>query len=1823
MYELNIESEFNDYTVRESRNESSYNAYEEETCFSDNPSIVSCSVPDPLYDGDTNQQNDLDARSFRDEDHKSRDSLYHRRRLKALELYMEEDRCKDPEDRIDDPGDFVSVFEDFFEMLLFLPCTDEVLHIPGYGPIAQSGQWSDRRVSQMGILPPIDLAPDVKVKIEDLANTLHDRLPSRKEREKFLETFRNCTSEVSEFNEMFQNIGPALKRTLDAGTAAALGATSRIEDAGSFMALCNNVVPIGLFAYGLYRIIDGKSTRDYVLGVAAILASISTIGIDKIISFATSIWDTIVKCFAKFLNFFKGEEKEVNMQDMDGITAQGATDFVDGILDSLSLAYSSYAGISSYINQDRSFTFARDFSGVLRAKEGLLQCCKSILKLFERTYNFIIAEKLGFDPLHISLSGNPLVEQYEKECNSIFTEWGRKELTMSEANLERITALVKAGEELYKTCSTGRDTATETKLLYDTLNRLRTIKAKYEEANIHLSGFKFESIFILFVGCPGVFKSTIAYHASGACAAMDLSEKRFSEFMVNFNNFIFNRQAEAEYWQGYDPLKVCTLFDDLGQQKDVAGNPDNEYMNIIRAVNGFEYQLHMADMNAKGVTTFRSKFVIATTNLYEFKPNSIISAEALNRRIHFNVVVTPKAKYCADPNRDRMSQKFNLSLLPKDEDGTLIVTPDICDFHLRDKKNKFTGEILNFEQLMQRVHELYKEHHRRYDMHCKLFKETALKYRNMFFPPPAEKPVAQTTPWEADSGFEMSDVDVPPPLIDGSTDSINDLGYRRRTEVTEMDQNVASLETEIEDDYELVKKLNDVYSEVCKTHIPLFEAGYMEAIERHLEAQGRKEIIPLYKRLSSVYNRLIFKNEALVYKLSLKCDFGGRSIRSVEELFFSLFCYNIQAACLFLEIEKLSTLPSFPLVRIEAVLIPNSRDDTTPVKSLLRTKFHGYYEAIQRGFKLVITNPVFLAASALGGLTYVFNKFREPKQLSVFVDNNMSIFDKKIFTYVNPTACDDYVREKFAQGEYHEGRSNHTPKKTTTIRGLKGLMKKNVAQSGDQTATDIIQKIVNNNIYEMQIEEIDGKKHNAGFIMFLKGTLALAPFHYMKEWESAILENNNRLDAKVLLIQKGNVRFSFTVEEIIDGLFGESLIENDLVGIKFPMSLPPRTDITKFFISENMLHLMKSNVLVSGIWPRKETLEVITSQALIHTVPISVTLSSTKERYEVMRTVEYSANTDYGDCGVPILAHGPKFQHKRILGIHVAGHEHTQKGYAALVTQEDLERLLNELEETVVVEDEVDSEVVSQGAGNFAAVSPEINKRFTVIGRSRHFHSQPTKTKYVKSPLYNTYSPPTEMPGFLKNVNGKSVYEMALAKFAINDNKIDTVRLTKAVEDYKAMLQSRPKFWNESKKELLSLETALWGEDGNRYLQAMNSKTSPGAFIKFTNPKFKEQIFGENARRDSSNPILKVIDREVRAIVKKASNSERMIWVFTDNIKDARLDITKALAGKGRLFSGCPFYYFLVVRIYFGAFSAAFSEHGIDIESCLNMNVHSDEWDELARRLGKFSTKRYPDVVAGDQSKFDGSEIPPVHWEILKIINEWYNDGPVNSLIRVILWYEVVNSRHLFGDIVYEWHSSLPSGHPLTTLINCMYNSIAFRFSWYGMPNVNDFPELFHFYVILYVLGDDNVLSIRDDVVEFFNQITIEGLMKDLGLTYTSENKDLNAELTPTRPLNEIEFLKRGFRFEERLNKYVCPLRLKVVLEMPQWSRKDDYLPISATNLENAASELAYHDSETYSFWIEKFSKAASDFLPHSHFNFPIKERQMAKLLRRRGASSF
>lgn len=1659
-----------------------------------------------------------------------------------------------------------------------------------------------------------------------LENIEHS-LPKEKERRRFLKVMEDVAQKFSRLAEGSENI----LKTSESVVGNLGDKFSKLMDAGEGFNLTDaiSLIPLGLIGFGVYYTSKSDDLQDLVLGIVLIALGIYFGGFELLKRFMSKLGLSVANLFDSFIDKFVSPDR-IEPHGVFGIAG-------DEIIDSIATVWMGSIGLSAICSSDRKKIIS-DINGIMRIKDGIPKMILSLQKVVEKVYNYIFASKLGFDPLTISSTNNPAIDEFEKECNNIFNQSARGTFILSERNLVKLTALVETGEKLYKNAQFLRQETGALKILLDVINKLKKIKTHFEAANIHLTGFRQEPIGILLRGAPGVFKSMTCQHLSYICSVMHLEPERFEEFMENPNVFIYNRQCEADYWSGYTPDKIVVTYDDIGQNRKAQESADNEYMNIIRGNNSFEYNLHMAEMEQKGVTMYRSLFSICTSNMWRLRNDCLESLEALERRFDFNIIVTPKEQYCKNPTSNLFNQKFDISKIPVGKDGkTPNPTPELQDFHICKSNGQPTGIKYSFDELVMKIRDRYLEKKKWHVQHLENFRSTVKTYSDKF---KMDVPTKALDTKKAPS--ESSDTVVE---AQSNMDSMNTIPMVSMEDIPAIDSSNDPEVISSSSSYHSASKetthwdLGEMYAKYAARD-NIHDYDPLESIKAWWKMRMSPDMYADYLKLLNMPYDVLKETSAEILK------YANYSIH-----FSHYFPEHIIGTCFYkrpgdvigymLHNRPMAGIYTLNLENIE-LLSPSfgNLDTEGKIGSLFRhpivTKLKAYGVYIFNKVNEFWWLPFIFIA-----LKKVYTKFlkiqENPSIPKEYNDLNthklLDILKMKINKSINEGSyenlkkdLDEYFSVVQEQMNYDHSRRPHNSKKVHSLSKLKNNIKPHF---NDKTGYDISHKITSKNTYKMVFENPDGLSIDLGHVTFIRGCYALIPLHYVAIWARLIEEEEGFGDKTLELVDNfGMVKSKQKIGDVIMRTFGENLGSADMCLACFP-DIAPRPDIVKNFVSESDMCYLQNNSCVTITIPRKGTTETFTSQCSFQKVPINV--QSEALDYEVVKCVRYIAMTQKGDCGLPVILQNRQLGGKRLLGLHIAGSSLTRAAYASVVTQEDLLVALSEMDESLEQFNvqEIESQfsemgITPQSDMEFFKTRDSIKTRFNILGKANLPHTSSDVTDILESHIHNHLEDngepilSTQKPAALRPDKSIDPYDKALAKYCISEPKMDLEILHKAVADYEMFLYEVSKV--QVAPRILLVEEALWGIEGNDSFRSMNSGSSPGYPLKVIDPNFKKEIFGPNAIRDKTNPSFREIAHTCSRIAKDAANNIRHLWIFTDNKKNERRPIEKVEKKETRLFSGCPFYYFVLVRQYFGAFAMWMLDNKIHNESALGIDVHSPDWDQLAQRLGSFSAKtELAKVLAGDYSKYDGSELPTIHWLILNIINRWYNDSSRNQRIRRILWLEVVNSRHIFREVVYEWTASLPSGHPLTTIINTMYNSISFRYCFFRTPTLE--MKKFSDYVKLEVLGDDNVAGLHPIIEDIFNQETIPPLMKELGLTYTDEAK--SGKVHKYRFLTEIEFLKRKFRFEPLLGRFVPPLRLSVILEIPQWSKKGDkYNIIAADNMSEAASELAYYDDEMYNKYIHIIDRARRKFASHLIVEPAIVESRLVKLGRRKTGGS-
>jgi len=778
----------------------------------------------------------------------------------------------------------------------------------------------------------------------------------------------------------------------------------------------------------------------------------------------------------------------------------------------------------------------------------------------------------------------------------------------------------------------------------------------------------------------------------------------------------------------------------------------------------------------------------------------------------------------------------------------------------------------------------------------------------------------------------------------------------------------------------------------------------------------------------------------------------------------------------------------------------------------------------------------------------------------------------------------------------------------------------------DENARSLLTTIIRNNMVSIQFRREDSFEDEAADIRgdekwqhaitatFIRGRIAVTNKHIifalrkqpMLRIQGAMCKDGTVVMVKDLIVLRA---------EDTHPLYGE----RDVCLIVFPRHIRQHRDIIKHFIDrvdvQNFREVRKA--MLVGYLPAAELIcgIYVTDKCVGMDKQLIMTYKG-KDISSVRRFFKYNIETTQGDCGALLMSMSMEHQRK-ICGIHCAGRVDTEYcGMASPVSQEHIQFLLQLAlkHNDVIVADaliccpelDVESDLVEviemdPPVRSFQFEAKVSGNRFggafMDFGVIQDPVVQYNKTELRKSPLYGkieghpSTTAPARLNRFRSVLNNQIIDPMtkAILKADVNPVSVPSRPLDIAVLDVRNMVNSR----KSNYRRVLSYEEAISGVEGDPYLGAISRRSSPGYPWIHQKTKSgcrgKEEWLGVDEKFVYDHPkLLRALhDRETAA-----SDGKRVPTLWVDVLKDERRPHLKVEMGKTRLFSCGPMDFNILFRKYFLGFCAHMMENRILFESCVGVNVYSMEWNQIAQEL----TNRAGPVIAADFTNYDGTLNAGILWSILDLINDWYDDG--HDLIRKVLWSDIVNSNHLCGDFAYGWCQSQPSGNPMTVIVNSIYNSIALRMVWLIiMADLR--PELssmraFHEHTRTQNYGDDFLVSLTGEASECFHFDNMQDVYRELGMVITDELKSEVPLPLEDRAISDVSFLKRKFRYDADMCRYMAPLAMDTIMDMPQWVRgPHDHQSLTKDNVETAAYELAQYPEEIFLQQVNKLKKAS------------------------------
>lgn len=456
-------------------------------------------------------------------------------------------------------------------------------------------------------------------------------------------------------------------------------------------------------------------------------------------------------------------------------------------------------------------------------------------------------------------------------------------------------------------------------------------------------------------------------------------------------------------------------------------------------------------------------------------------------------------------------------------------------------------------------------------------------------------------------------------------------------------------------------------------------------------------------------------------------------------------------------------------------------------------------------------------------------------------------------------------------------------------------------------------------------------------------------------------------------------------------------------------------------------------------------------------------------------------------------------------------------------------------------------------------------------------------------------------------------WSIDLKKFACDSIPIDEKCLSNSFEaTYFYMSNQIHKFQiNKTvEKSKFTFDEAIEGIDGEEFLNSIKRSSSPGYPFVFDNKwKNKVNIFGPGPDFQKGSEMYLLLQSQVKEIIENAKKGIRLRHVFTDTLKDERKPVEKA--HKTRMFSACPLDYLIACKQYFMGVVSLIQKSRNYCGISVGTNAYSEDWNDIVKILHRKSEH----IIAGDFEGFDSSQQQVILRKagqiLIDLAKEFLEATEEDCLVMSVLLESLFTSVHCNKDILYMWLKGLPSGHFLTAIINSIFVLISFCNAWQACfgPNLLQAFNFFKYCGIV-AYGDDHLVSVPKQFLNFFNQMTLPKFMLQFGLTYTMEEKDKIAE-EQSRRIDEVSYLKRGFLWDEDYSRYIGPLSIDTILETPQWIKKTpDPETQTFIELENSIKELSLHPTEVWNQWADKFDECFHFLGQRSEFQNKLLSKQ-------------
>jgi hypothetical protein len=776
--------------------------------------------------------------------------------------------------------------------------------------------------------------------------------------------------------------------------------------------------------------------------------------------------------------------------------------------------------------------------------------------------------------------------------------------------------------------------------------------------------------------------------------------------------------------------------------------------------------------------------------------------------------------------------------------------------------------------------------------------------------------------------------------------------------------------------------------------------------------------------------------------------------------------------------------------------------------------------------------------------------------------------------------------------KYSAGTRQSALKAVRTVKPKAQTFSKPSFQSSDAQVDSIIQNKLRRAVF--RIARVEGKSVLQMNAIAIKGQILIIPFHFFYSIKP---------HTHFSLISHQNVEFveEFLPEKLIR--MGEGDNRTDIAFYQMSAQFPPQADITSKFITEGVLQLfderdatyfgMNSQLQHFCFSGRAKAIDHIHNSADQFQLKDPTDASGW---YQHRKGWKMSALTPDGYCGSPLLAHNINLP-GIIMGIHSAYLKSSSTAISCLITYENVIEALTHFAPQYQIADLfldspefqalcIEKDIICEDLSH-TNISHEGKFKLGIrLATHTRIRPSPIQGIFPFAPVTEPAALHNEDPRLEPEIRGKNLLAMQLEKYGniVKPFPVNDIRRVK-----ENILDTVLNYQTDRKPKVLSIDEAINGLPLD-FFDRMDMSTSPGyPYVKErkAHEKGKSFLFENIGSEFEPHYTIKsqTLKHNLTRRLEAARRGEMVFSLWTNCLKDERRKKLRVKQGNTRTFCAAPVDLTIMVRMFFLDFCAAVMKNRVNHFSAVGINVDGPEWTSLYNRLKSVGNYGFD----GDFKNFDGTLHSEIIWEICDIVNSFYNDGPVNALVRFVIVAEIIHTRsqismtlgRILDEFIIRKHIGEPSGVPLTSIFNTFGEAFYTRLAWldvtrgHSLPKAlfSDYPSpsehswntpqrstrielstmtAFDRFVKDNGYGDDNINACHDAILKIFNRVTVSNYLKQYGITYTDASKTGN--LKPYDPIDNLTFLKRGFiPHPKEPSLMLAPIDVNSINELCNW----------------------------------------------------------------------